>query len=61
MRKTVEGVPVSLAMCCYSDKVQTGSPLEANNSLRKCTVKHVFWLKKNKYIHYVLKSWIKKV
>lgn len=57
----MEGVPVSLAMCCYSDKVQTDSLLEANNSLRKCTVKHVFRLKKiNKYIQYVLKSWIKK-
>jgi len=48
VRKTVEGVYVSSAMCCYSDKGQTDSPLEANNSLRKRTVKHVFWFKKKK-------------
>lgn len=33
-------------MCCYSDKGQIDSPLKANNSLRKCTVKHGFLVKK---------------
>lgn len=41
VHRTVERVYVSLAMCCYSDKGQTDSPLEANDSLRKCAVKHV--------------------
>lgn len=46
-------------MCCHSDKGQTDSPLEANNSLRKCTVKHVLrFKKKNKYIWCILKWWI---
>lgn len=58
MHKTAEGVYVSLAMCCYSDKVQNASPLEANNCLRKHTVKLSAW--KNKYIQYILKWWIKK-
>lgn len=47
--ETVDGVYVGSAMCCYSDKGETDSPLKANNSLRKCTVKHVYLvLKKNK-------------
>lgn len=45
--ETVDGVYVGSAMCCYSDKGQIDSPLKANNSLRKCTVKHGFLVKKN--------------
>lgn len=46
--ETVDGVYVGSAMCCYSDKGQIDSPLKANNSLGKCTVKHDFFLVKKK-------------
>lgn len=46
--ETVDGVYVGSPMCGYSDKGQIDSPLKANNSLRKCTVKHAFLVKKYK-------------